>query len=1192
MSSLRTRVLQAIEDNNSFTVARGQINKELHSPSVILSYEYWLKLQMDLIEAVESWQNENECGRLFFNIINNHMFISEAALENSLPERYRNLFSLEPFEDLIIKYENEDIHSPLHLPPKAQNISQQEMRDTMMSVWTSILRGQQIPVRGGSAGWRPTQQQLRDIREIITLDREDEWYKPTMLFVSKYKEWCEDNFEKLTITLRMVADPIDQILYFDRRQELDEQVQAIRERQRVGGVGWLKKRGVDFEQAKQSKTSLKQQMLSLCHKYRVHRMQRFIKGYKAETAKGDRNKLIRKLRILKAKLLEKSSKEKETALSKFRKQSEKSRKELATVQDDKNKFWSLRWILRDNQQEKQLAQSLLPKTSRFSRKKSTNPPEQERAFKQASANKTAAKKNILIIAHKYGVNRTRRTSLMTGYTTDAAINDLRKTLQAINKKRNDLSAKRQKIYNKLVGQAESKTDNWGKEISSIEEDMEEANRIIVSLLKATTEKANSLQDVRKGASDIKLLSKEIKKMNIQFRGMLEQLRKVWVHIKTVKTTPEKRTEQLAMVQEQIQEHIGAMMTLLERRELLNLEVKQLEKTLSGKMNRGMKVICGFTKVTYPKILWIGNLVAGEPKVKTAFLLNSPALISDGSNFAQDRDLTSGLTFGKDVFATGIAKHIKDFGTGELKISLSLGLAYGLGETGFFEAGVAFVYTATIHIDDDRKFRATGSITIQGKIKGGHKAVLEAAAEVDLVNESTTFTFNDVYHWAAWLSLKWANTAAYALALGANVYENNRIGTPTKEEADYLRMLAEVYAAESKTIGDVFRNIEPFMNEPVVRADAIRVMNISGSVTLGSMIGVDAEKSGKPVISQYYRRYTKDGALKEDANNKAKSKWWSFGIQVGNFAPAVKKSIIEFNPNPDNDGKYLTFELKVGSKERSLIGSGSSDNVPQWVTDLNEDLDIFGFATGEDTGPLFVSESASLVKSGALSHLELNCVEVPTLMKNGQTKKKWRIQYMRGVHSKKISGKAGIPIVAAPGLKVTFSGSFSLKRTYGEVLFPETMTYLHTVYNGFAAIKANEVRNHKNGQDVIDDSGQAKWHRFKKNHRKMLWILYKRLKSENSPKPARKEVEATIKDNDSIRSAGEALLRTPTDQTLERYLIEYNKKVWAPQKESLWVPHQRKVQFHLNPAKVVKDIRARRTQKGRLQHSERRFKFQQ
>ena len=765
-------------------VAQDQLVERLGSPSLILTYEYWLVLQNRIVERAKLETRPPSDGlpnllltRAIYSLCNVAPFLATETAQ-TFDKGLVATFTLDEVD--LANFSLKKL-SPLHI--HAQDFKKPIGEgDSLADKWQRRLG--EVP--SGSSRplpWAPDLGRVELLNELIGLHSEHGFRHRTLAMLCAYGEWLTEQLETISVDLRQVSDPISAILHDETRRRLEGRMTQLRSRDK-GSVSWVEQRSIDFAQAKEQKTKLKGQFLDLLHKYGLRRFRRFVKGYSVETAKSDLRELLEELRKRQQDLIRKIILEKGKLVDELT-------KEINQIET------TLRQIARDRLKIPQLRDEL---------------------SRANSDNEKRVKEKILDLCHDNGVNRLRRTLIR--YSAEKALNDLQELGAKLVTKTEELEGERTEKRRARSSVTSKKIEQWQQEIKEIREDRETANLVVADLIIAQRDKARALEDVEKGVENIRGLSEDIKAMNIEFMSALSELRSIWLHIKTITSAPEKRKQQLELVQEQIRENIALMMRLLEQRELMEIQRRQIERTLEGKAKRGLKVSCGFANFSYPLLLKIGSLVAGKPSMKKSILLGAPSLVSETSSFSDSQSLHNSLDFGKSIFDVGVAKLIKDTGTGSLTISLSLGLAYGSDTVSFFEAGVSLVYTAKLSVSDDRKFRASGSIAINGKIKAGHKAVLEAAAEADLVKDTTVFVFNDHYQWAAWLALKWANTAAFALALGANIYESSRSGAPTTEEAEYLKSLAEVYAVESNTISKTLQRIMPFMTEPVVRGDML------------------------------------------------------------------------------------------------------------------------------------------------------------------------------------------------------------------------------------------------------------------------------------------------------------------------------------------------------------------------------------
>ena len=806
--------------------------------------------------------------------------------------------------------------------------------------------------------------------------------------------------------------------------------------------------------------------------------------------------------------------------------------------------------------------------------------------RHAHHEKKAQRKDVRSRAHKLLRKYSRGDLLLTGYTTDKMIRDL----EALERDLDLRDPKTADLANDIA-----QIDSFlGRDPQYNLRKLEEAEQS----LRADKHTAKAQQ--KQAAKKVRTLTDEIRKFNEDYLRAFGELRRTW---KLMKKSPEgsilDKPELYQSVAGLIAYYAARQRALLARRELLDMQVEQLEKI--DKFKRGLRIYCAFANASWYPILWTGKLVTNDYADLAVHGLATmgsmgmlAATLSAGDDAGEKFFLGNFLPKAADLLK--LAK-VTDMDTGKLEITLSLGLAGTIHEV--LELGVALVYTGTLSYGDDRGFASVGKFTIEGEASLGVKNVLQSAAKADFVEDTTEFKFKDVYHWAAWVAQKWANTAAWFFGLGANLYKGSKWEEPTKEEWEFIAMVADAYRRTDPTLKATLDWIAPFMNDkhPVRYGHAFELATkaeVSASAAGLFGLGGSVQRSGLT----YFLRSTDDGAV-DEKQREAKTWAKAVNVKIPELAMKATRSSVSNHPNPDANGDFANFNFTIGGMQTDIVKT-SAEPAPEWVDegplkafkDLHDKISSSSVVSLSET-EFWKSESVGVAQQLNLANFEIHCA----LVADDKGHLRPRMQYLRGIWSSKVGASTGVPV--APGLKLQLGASAALTRTFGERLGTGTMSYLHLVYDGLTGIPPATRRVHKGNKDVEEKirprSGAELWERFKKVHASDFHRFFHEIGK--SASPVRTEIEGVTKQFPLLPVT--ALCNACKDYKRERfdaamkamdaYLAAYNRHVFAYRKEHPpWEHASPKLIPSFNPFELWRQSWARVSQRGKLDAAVRGF----
>lgn len=519
----------------------------------------------------------------------------------------------------------------------------------------------------------------------------------------------------------------------------------------------------------------------------------------------------------------------------------------------------------------------------------------------------------------------------------------------------------------------------------------------------------------------------------------------------------------------------------------------------------LNAYCSVYDMGFDKILGIGLLIQGDLSTRQSVL-------------------------GQVVAAAPVACSATD--TGSMGVSFKLGISYGINMAGAgaAEVGLALQYDAGISNSDDRRFRSVSSFRVIAFGEAKVPVLARAAIEATLYRDKTVFVFQDAYHWAAWVTRKWAHAVAIYKACDRYCLGNpDRFDKqPTPQELRQFQERAAFILRENEHLSQVMEEIAQYNNLPITRVqDKALLESVKASVALADGALAAASEVARETTATFYRAKRApsggDVVTTSTGQTQLQSKrvtTWTGALSGRALVLDVQVGFtdIEHHPVPDNDGLYVNVKVGLtGLSGWSLGAQPASAAPPEVLTQFEKRLkDIAGLwgqikeALGGFTStlgeggdcPLELSEVGASV-GGA--RLELNYLysvvdSVVDPVVAGQRHKdgKWVLQYSRLVFERGSSLSVDLP-VGSTGVTLKGSASMSFSRTYLERPGSNTMSYWLTVYNGLHNIGAQDahVVSGRSTARPPAASGEALWTQYKRSKERRLQALFSNIATEGS-----------------------------------------------------------------------------------------------
>lgn len=460
--------------------------------------------------------------------------------------------------------------------------------------------------------------------------------------------------------------------------------------------------------------------------------------------------------------------------------------------------------------------------------------------------------------------------------------------------------------------------------------------------------------------------------------------------------------------------------------------------------------------------------------------------------------------------------------------VKLTLGFMLGDDNVAGIGLEAVFSGSMNIQDDRRFRVSGGFALNAKAQIGQKDLAQLKAAVTLFKGTYTKVYVDEMHWAANLSEQIAKAIVFVKGL------RHHGSDPANMSAEELEQRASELGVYSKSQKEMLAYKDKAVTD-VTSADFLAGASVSLSMA------DDFASIGGSVERQYWK-FTKE--VSDSDGNKRQVKTHGHqvvrqgSLTIGPVSIGAKYTKIYGHANPDNDGKYLN--LSLGLPPLSIGRSGSTDGE---TGELSQEMTASVFGANFDTaaGDLGDGSLRDWVESAipwddfggsfseAFEHalnLEVNFVQ--------QDSGKWAMQYLRVTPTSKYSvergGGAGIASGSVGVEASTSAGIF-------EYLGGSTVTYFQTVYNGL----------------TLRPEGEQQWDLYTRQHEGELRRYFNGVAKAGS-KP-RKEL-AGFDSPDAFIAACEEDRDKPNVKDIGRRLEAFNQLLAANRPKAAWTPSTR------------------------------------
>ncbi|MBW1296268.1 DUF4157 domain-containing protein [Aquimarina litoralis] len=387
-----------------------------------------------------------------------------------------------------------------------------------------------------------------------------------------------------------------------------------------------------------------------------------------------------------------------------------------------------------------------------------------------------------------------------------------------------------------------------------------------------------------------------------------------------------------------------------------------------------------------------------------------------------------------------ASTVYDVSSANLGIKISMGATVDLLAK-FLELG-ASIFVAlrgSINVQDDRRLRAGGLLTLgtAGKITALWR-FLSARYEISK-SIGITGTYDDLKHFVARIMQQ-----LYEIRMSLqNAYLKEKGESFTDEDQ------AEIRAANEDAA-----NWEALKSKkPIKVKDSIKNHEVEASGVWGMVKG-NAQKTKKKTT--FYKDNKVGKTVKKEGATSAIRKSVAIKVpEIGKFMGSYTETEVRNDANPDNNGDYRNFRVQLPSlsfSELSLASFRDSiADIEQFYgkeeTPLHKAKTIFNYLKGQYENAQKAPGQASLLES-------LNTMNVILEWDWVKTEGNYQLQYFRlnasQSHSHSLPfGEVPLFSTGAIGISAEAGAEFNVDRSWGlyEKMGSNTLTYLHTVYNG-------------------------------------------------------------------------------------------------------------------------------------------------
>lgn len=488
-----------------------------------------------------------------------------------------------------------------------------------------------------------------------------------------------------------------------------------------------------------------------------------------------------------------------------------------------------------------------------------------------------------------------------------------------------------------------------------------------------------------------------------------------------------------------------------------------------RIEQALNIYCSSYKGSFPLFLYVGSFIRGDGDI-----VQSPSLLGKGMDLLLKLPMVGGGL-------TDIEK-CKAYDTGSMNLSLKLGLSVGVDGGFVAKAGLAVEYNAGMMVQDDRMFQTVSEFALKAAAKFEIPEFFEVGLELEIAKWKGGFTFQDHYHWAAWLAARWGHFCARARACDVYLSKSN-VGPdhrPDQKALAELDRLTEQILNDNEMIQTVYAEIRQYLDYPVIRSKQSGFFE-SGKLNM-KLLGLEVETEGD------FRPAEPDMMIVEYEHGKAVEyeaaySTWSAGgsITLAGYTVAISYQKTDECPISQQNGIVINVQFSPVPP------------VETWVALF----DIFmGVLTG--TGDIkarvsklftetFKLALQTVIKKFAADYIleKTKIMEFNFYISQGTPV----LQYVRTRVEFGKSFETSVPVYEF--IYIDLGAEFKYARTFGEGLGYKSITYHQYVHHGFMGIPRQRQPMGKQVYTLRPDSmsGEELWKKYVEAHKHDIWHLF-------------------------------------------------------------------------------------------------------
>jgi hypothetical protein len=439
------------------------------------------------------------------------------------------------------------------------------------------------------------------------------------------------------------------------------------------------------------------------------------------------------------------------------------------------------------------------------------------------------------------------------------------------------------------------------------------------------------------------------------------------------------------------------------------------------------------------------------------------------------------------------------GVGEASISvqIKIGLGVGIHELLELSASPYVGGSGSINIQDDRRLRASLTLTLGAIAEAKVFKVLNLSASIE-TSITVAGAFKDVDHLGNYISGKIGTIVEKIKKRFLKKKKEDKKPLSPQEAEAMQKIVKDQDEMEALAKRDA--EVAEERKGPSVSAEKIGV-KASGSASAGGKIGdvgVEAGVGGSISESETHFTRTKDGKQKVGTTyQRAVSGSLTIGpVSLGYTGTYVN---IDNDANPDNDGTYLNLSFTISGPYVNKAIHYLSEKAPEDLMVKNENVRDAINSSFKNSKLDFMKDVAEKEFGGAQADLgvsgtgkmEFNYVEAERTLKLRRAKKsnskqsrslkikeiQFVRQYVRVSKLAEASASVDVAVPLTPGAfaKAGYSGSASLTVGLGERLGSKTLSYIITVFDGLLN---------------RGERGKPQWASYKESHKGEIEAILK------------------------------------------------------------------------------------------------------